>query len=187
MFHQIQRGFNLVEYVLQLAREMIVHPVQNRHYTSCARETHPCGGPTVIGLTRRQVPVPWGAKSITNSLRYNAQHDKVSAIALTGLSRSATSVRSPCELGRESPEAIAPSALGHHLRIPLGTTLVSLVRSRVVAELERWGCPILYSLVPKIPGKSQKVQDVVFRGWNFSAFPENKIGKELKLLKDTPR
>ena len=95
---------NLVEYVPQLAREIIVHPAQNRHYRSCARGNHPCGEPTVIGLTRRQVSVPWGMNSITNSPRYNAQRDKVSAIALTELSRSATSVRLPCELGHESPE-----------------------------------------------------------------------------------
>ena len=31
----------------------------------------------------------------------------------------------------------------------LGTTLLSLVRSRVVAQLERCRCPILYTLVPK--------------------------------------
>ena len=31
----------------------------------------------------------------------------------------------------------------------LGTTLLSLVRSRVVAQLERCSCPILHAVVPK--------------------------------------
>ena len=103
-FYQLQLGLNIIEYAPQLAGEIIVRPAQNRRYSSCARRTHPCDGPTVIGMTRRHVSVPWGVKSITNSSLYYAQRDKVSAIALTELSRSATSVRSPCEPGHESPE-----------------------------------------------------------------------------------
>ena len=40
----------------------------------------------------------------------------------------------------------------------LETTLLILVRSRVVAQLERCGCPIFYTLVPK-----------------FQFFPEKKL------------
>ena len=82
VFYQIQRGVDLVEYVPQLAREIIVHSAQNHHYSSCARGNHPCGGSAAVGLTRRQVSVPLGVKSITNPSHYNAQRDKVSATAL---------------------------------------------------------------------------------------------------------
>ena len=71
-----RRGLNLNKYEPQLARKTIVHPVQNRHFSSNARGSHPRGCPNGVGLTRRQVSVPWGVKSITNSSRYNAQRDK---------------------------------------------------------------------------------------------------------------
>ena len=44
----------------------------------------------------------------------------------------------------------------------LGTTLVSLVHSRVAAQLERWGCPILYNLAPKFPEKPKNVMASFF-------------------------
>ena len=50
----------------------------------------------------------------------------------------------------------------------LGTTLLSLVRSRVVAQLERCGCPILYALVPNFlffPKKTEeRFKGQFFRG-----------------------
>ena len=75
-----------------MARKTIVHPAQNRHYSSNARGRHPRGCPTGVGLTRRHVSGPWGVKSITNSSRYNAQRDKkVSATtAFSELVRSAS-------------------------------------------------------------------------------------------------
>ena len=139
----------------QLAREIIVHPAQNRPYSSCARGTHACGGPTAIGLTRRQVSVPWGVKSITNSSRNNAQ--RLPKATKSQLLPSPSSVGRPPRCGHlvnsatRAQKAIAPSAFGHDLRVTLGTTPVSSVRSRVVAQLERWGCPILYGHVPKFP------------------------------------
>ena len=75
--HQIQRGSDPLEFVPQLAREISYTPAQNRHYSSSARGDHPCGGPTGIGRTLRQVLVRWGMKSVTNSSRYNAQRDKL--------------------------------------------------------------------------------------------------------------
>ena len=152
----------------QLAREVFVYSAQNRHYRSG-------GGPTVIALTRRQVPVPRGVKSTNNWSHYNAQRDKVSAIiALAGVNRSTTLVRSLCEVAHKSPKCYenCAYAVGHDLRMTLRTTLVSLVRSRVVAQLERWSCPTLDSLVPEFSEKPCNSQDVIFRGWSCSAFPE---------------
>ena len=149
----------------QLAHEVIVPPAQNRHCSSCARVTHPCGGPTIIGLPRRQVSVPWGVKSVTNSSHYNA-----SAATSQLFSPSQSSVgRSPrCgHLANSAPraqKAVAPSAIGQDLRRTLGTTLVSLVRTRVVAELERCSCPILYSLVPNFLKILKNLKDVICRG-----------------------
>ena len=62
----------------------------------------------------------------------------------------------------------------------LETTLISLVRSRVVAQLERVGCVILYSLGPKYPEEPKKLQDLIFWGWRFSALPETQSGDMLK-------
>ena len=130
----------------QLAREIIVHPVKNRHYSSYARGHRPCGGRTAVGLTRRQVSGPCGVKFITNSSCYSTQRDKDSAIARTELSRSTLSVRSPCELGHESPESYCA-----FFRMLYRAILVSILRSRVVAPLERRGCPIFYGFVPNFP------------------------------------
>ena len=74
-FYRNLRGLNLREYEPQLACKTIVHPAQSRNYSSNARGRHPRGCPSGVSLTRRQVSVPWGVKSITNSSRYNAQRD----------------------------------------------------------------------------------------------------------------
>ena len=58
----------------------------------------------------------------------------------------------------------------------LGTTLLSLVRSRVVAQLERCGCPILYTLVPNFqccPEKNNKK-----KGGEFFRFSRENFGKK---------
>ena len=92
----------------QLAHKTIFHPAQNCHYSSNARGRHTGGCPTGVGLTRRQVSVPWGVKSITNSSRYNAQRDKkveaaaVSATAVSELVRSAGSVNTHVVVPLES-------------------------------------------------------------------------------------
>ena len=75
-FYRNMRGLNLHEYEPQLARKTIVRPAQNRHYSNDVRGGHPHGCPTGVGLTRRQVSVPWGVKSITNLSCYNTQRDK---------------------------------------------------------------------------------------------------------------
>ena len=150
VFHQNQRGLTLDEYEPQLARKTIVHPAQNRHYSSNARGSHPHGYPTGVGLTRRQVSVPWGVKSVINSSRYNAQRDK-------SLRYCRQRARSVGRLGavilstrrRETQKLTAPSASSDDLSMALGKTLLSFVRSRVVAQLERCGCPILHTPVPK--------------------------------------
>ena len=73
-----QRGLNLNEYEPRFARETLIHPAQNRHYSSTPRGSHPhprvC--PTGVGLTRRQVSVCYGMKSNTKSSRYIARRDK---------------------------------------------------------------------------------------------------------------
>ena len=156
-FHQTQRGLNRVELVPQLALEIIVHPAQNRLYSSCASGTHGCGGPTVIALTRRQVSVPLGVKSITNSSRKDAQ--RFPKAKKSQLMPSPSSVGRPprcvhlANSATRSQKAIAPSAFGHDYRMTLRTTPVSFVRSQVVAQLKRWGCPILCGLVYKFPEK----------------------------------
>ena len=99
-----ERKLNLHEYEPQLARKTIVHPAQNRQYSSNGGGTHPRGRPTGVGLTRRHVAVPWGVNSITNSSRNNAQSDK-SAIAVSELVQSVVSVRSLHQLDDESSEA----------------------------------------------------------------------------------
>ena len=99
---QIQQGLNLNEYEPHLAGKKIVHPAQNCHFSSSARVSHTRGCSTGVGLTRRQVPVPWGVKFITNSPCYNAQRDKSLSYALRELVRSAASVRSLCQLDEES-------------------------------------------------------------------------------------
>ena len=43
-------------------------------------------------------------------------------------------------------KAIALYAFGHELRMTFRTTLISYASSRVVVQLERWGCPIRSSL-----------------------------------------
>ena len=75
-FYKSQPGLNLNKYVPQLVRKSIVHPAQDRHYSSNARESHPRVCPNGVGLTWAGVSVPWGGKSITNSSRYNPQRDK---------------------------------------------------------------------------------------------------------------
>ena len=56
----------------------------------------------------------------------------------------------------------------------LGTTLLSLVRSRVVAQLERCGCPLLYTLVylnfSFFPKKLKNYYRPVCPGVKFSGF-----------------
>ena len=47
----------------------------------------------------------------------------------------------------KAQKATAPSAFGYVLRRTGGTNLSSFLCSRVAAQLERWGCPIIYSLV----------------------------------------
>ena len=96
-----------------MAREIIVHPAQNRHCSSCARETHPCGGSTVIGLTRRQVSVPCGVKSI------NHRHATTPNATKSQLFLSPSSVGRPprcrhlVNSAMRDQKAIAPSAFGH--------------------------------------------------------------------------
>ena len=75
-FYRNLRRLNLHEYGPHLSPKTIVHPAQNRHYSSNARRRHPRGCPTGVGLTRKQVSVARGVKSTTNSSRYNAQRDK---------------------------------------------------------------------------------------------------------------
>ena len=148
-FYRNQRGLNLNMYEPQVARKTIVHPAQNRHYSSNARGSHPRGFPNGVGFTRRQASVPWGVKSITNSSRYNAQRDKnlhpPSASSFGRPPRCGHFVNSTTRAQKFS----APSATGHYLPMTLGTTLLSLVRSRVVPQLKRCGCPILCTLVRK--------------------------------------
>ena len=77
-------------------------------------------------------------------------------------------------------KAIAPSAFAHDLGTTLGTPPVSFVRSRVVAHLEQWGCPIHYGLVRKFPGKPERLQAVIVRGRSLSAigyYSRNLFGK----------
>ena len=104
-FYRNLRGLNLHEYEPWLARKTIAHPAQNRHYNSDARGRHPRGCPIGVSLTRRQVSVPWGVKSITKSSRDNAQRNKNLASAVSELVRSAALVRSRCQLDGESSEA----------------------------------------------------------------------------------
>ena len=145
-------------YVPQLDHEIIAHPAQNRPYSSCACGTHACCGP-IMGLTRRQVSVPSRVKPITNSLRNNAQ--SCLTRQSSQLLPSPSSVGRPPWCGRfvnsatRAQKASTPSAFGHALRMALETTPVrpNPVRSRVVAQLERWGCPILHSRVHEFPEK----------------------------------
>ena len=134
---------NLNKYEPLLARKTIVHPAQNRHYSSNARGIHPRGCPNGVGLTCRQVSLPWGVKFTTNSSRYNAQRDK-------SLSYRRQGARSVGRLGavtlstrrrelRSSQNV--PSAINHDLSMTLRPTLLSLVRS--VAQLERCGCTLV--------------------------------------------
>ena len=74
---------------------------------------------------------------------------KASATDVSELVRAAASVRSLCQLDEKAQQLTAPSAVSHDLPMTLGKTMLSLVRSRVVAQLERYGCPILYTLVPE--------------------------------------
>lgn len=57
----------------------------------------------------------------------------------------------PANSTKKGRTLAAPSPINHNLRMTWGRTLLSLVRSRVVAQLERCGCPILYTAVPKLP------------------------------------
>ena len=78
----------------------------------------------------------------------------------------------------------------------LGTPLVSLVRSRVVAQLERWGCSILYTTFPENPFITN---DAISWGRSFFCFPRKKSGQyrnfgkilknseDLSSLKDRPQ
>ena len=115
VLHRNQRGLNLHEYEPQLTRKTIVRPAQNRHHSSNARGSHPRGCPTGVGLTRRQVSVPWGVKSITNSSRYKAQRDKKSQLQLP----SASSFGRPPRCGyfanstKRAQKPTAPSATSH--------------------------------------------------------------------------
>ena len=78
VFYQIQRGLNLKEYEPHsVGSQIVANPAQTRHYSSNARESHPRGSPTGVGLTCTQVSVPWGVNYITSSLRNNnAQRKK---------------------------------------------------------------------------------------------------------------
>ena len=64
----------------------------------------------------------------------------------------------------------------------LGTTLLSVVRSRVLAHLERCGCPILYPLVPQpfriFPEILKNFEGFLSGGENFSFFPKQKLFRE---------
>ena len=150
-----------------MAREIITHPAKNRHDSSCVGGTHLCGGPTVIDLTRRQNKSP------------PTRHATTPNATKSRLSPSPSTVGRPPRCSHlvisttRARKAVAPYTCCHDLRTTLGTTLVKLVRSRVVAQLERWGCPILYSHVPIFPEKNEKLQDVNFRGRIGLAFPEN--------------
>ena len=113
-FYRNLLRLNLQEYESQLARKTIAHPAQNRHYSSNVRERHPRGCPTGVALTRRQVSVPWGVKSVTNSSRYNTQRDKVSATAaVSELLRSAASVRHFVNSTTRAQKLTTPSAINH--------------------------------------------------------------------------
>ena len=54
----------------------------------------------------------------------------------------------------------------------LGKTLLSLVRLQVVAQLERCGCPILYTPVPKFQRFPEKTEKLNFFGTIVFYFPE---------------
>ena len=140
----------------QLAGEIFVYQAQNSPYSSCARRTHACGGPTVIGLTRRQVSVPWGVKSIANSSRKNAQclpkSTKSQILAVTELSRSATSVRSPSELRYENPESYCAFCVRPWCSNDLRNDPRQLCALPCGGTARAMGLPaILYGLVPKFP------------------------------------
>ena len=123
-----------------------------RHYSSSARGRHPRGCPTGFGYTRSHVSAPWGVKSITNSSRYKERPTRQTSQLLFMPSASSFG-RSPwcgqfVNSTTRAQKLTASSAISHDLRMTLGRTLLSLVRSRMVAQLERCGCPILYTLVP---------------------------------------
>ena len=76
-FHRNLRMVNLHSSTsLSWLAKTTANLAQNRHYSSNARGRHPRGCPAGVGLTPRQVLVPWQVKSIINSSRYNAQRDK---------------------------------------------------------------------------------------------------------------
>ena len=106
-----------------------------------------------------------------------AQRDKVSAIARPP--RCGDLVNS----AKRAQKAIAPSAFGHDLRMTLGTTPASPVRSRVVAQLERWGCPILYSPAVYLDVRKNPTAETSrrqFSGSKCFGFSPNNFGKILK-------
>ena len=72
-----------------------------------------------------------------------------------------------------------PSAISHGMPMALGTALLSLVRSKVVARLEQRCCQILYTLVPKtFPlQKSEKLERPVFPGVETLVLSQNFFGK----------
>ena len=99
----------------------------------------------------------------------------ISATAVSELGRSAASVRHFVNSTTRAQKPTAPSAISHDMPMTLETTLLSLVRSRVVAQLERCGCPI-YTLVPILyffPYKINKknVKASFFGGEFFRFFP----------------
>ena len=89
-----------------------------------------------FGLTRRHVSVPWGVKSITTTRHASTPNvTKVLATAVPGASSFGRPPRC-CHLVNSTTRAqklTAPSAISHDLPTTLRMTLLSLVRSRVVA------------------------------------------------------
>ena len=99
--------------------------------------------------------MPWGVMSITNSSRYNAQRDKSLSCIIMLLSVSLLGRPPRCGHLVNSTKELRNSLrllrrVMSSLGMTLGTALLSLVRSRVVAQLERCDCPILYPHAPKL-------------------------------------
>ena len=110
--------------------------------------------------------VLWGVKSIANLSRYNAQRDK----SLGCCRQRARSVGRSYVVNSttRAQKLTAPSAISHDLPVTLGTTLLSLVRSRVVHSTS---------------GAAARSSIPLHR--NFSFYPNNQTNPFLELLTNT--
>ena len=135
-FHQYRRRFKFDEHVPQWDRKLIVHPAQKRHSSSCEPGTIR----SVVSLSsaglggRLCCPGEWDPSPDRRATTPNAT--KPQLVISTELSRSATSMGHLVNSATTPQIAIAASDVGHDLLISIGTTLIHLVRSRVVVILE---------------------------------------------------